>query len=84
MDVHGGGECLLPIGEHLGGRWLVGNEDPDLLGMLRHQGEGIRGPAAAGEEVDGPGAELGDQPVQVVGMLVGRGLRRPVGPLATL
>jgi hypothetical protein len=47
-----------------------------------HQGEPVDGTAAAGEDVHRSAARRGDQPVQVVGMLLGRGPAGAVGTLA--
>ena len=83
-DVRARRQRRLAVGQHLGGRRLVRDERPDLLRVLGHQGQRVDRAAAAGEEVDRAGAERRDQPVQVVGVLVGRGLAGAVGALAAL
>jgi hypothetical protein len=52
----------------------VRDERPDLACVLGHERERVHGSIAAGEDVDGLRAECADQPVQGVGVLVGRGL----------
>ena len=68
-------ERLLAVRQQRRGRRLVRDERAHLLRMLGDQRERVDGPAAAGEEVHRPATEFGDQPVQVVGVLVRRGLR---------
>jgi hypothetical protein len=55
---------------------LVRDERQNLLGVLRHEGERVHRAAAGGEQVDRPCLEvshdLGDDPMQVVGVLLGR------------
>jgi hypothetical protein len=58
----------------------VRDERPDLLGMPGDQNECVTRAAAAGEDVNRSRIEHRDDPMQIVGMLVGRGLRRTVGP----
>ena len=60
------------------------DERPDVLRVVRHEGERVHGAAAAGEEVDRAAAELGDDPMQVVGVLLGRGLACGIGLRAAL
>ena len=60
------------------------DERPDLLRVLRHEGERVHRATAAGEEVDRTHAELGDDPMQVVGVLLGRGLAGRIGLRAAL
>ncbi len=81
-DVDAGGQHLLAVRQRLAGRRLVCDERPDLLWMAGHERERVHGPAAAGEDVHGSGVDGRDHPVQVVGVLVGRGLGGAVGPLA--
>jgi hypothetical protein len=50
--------------------------------MLGHHREPVDRSTAAGEYVNRPGAQRGDQPVQVVRVLLRRGLCGAVGPLA--
>jgi hypothetical protein len=50
--------------------------------VFGHQGERVDGAAAAGEDVHKPRAQRINQPVQVVGLLLDRGLRGAVGALA--
>ena len=52
---------------------LVRDEGAHLLRMRRDQRQRIDRAATAGEQVDGAGVELGDQPAQVVGVLLRRG-----------
>ena len=59
------------------------DERPDILGMRRHEGQRIHRTAAAGEEVDGTADRL-DDPMQVIGMLVGRRLGGRIGLRAAL
>ena len=58
------------------------HEGADLLGVLGGQGERVDRAAAGGEDVGRPGAQRIDQPVQIVGLLLDRGLRGAVGALA--
>jgi hypothetical protein len=60
----------------------VRHQDADLLRVPGHQGQRVDGAAAAGEDVCRPGAQRIDQPVQIVGLLLDRGLRGAVGALA--
>ena len=60
------------------------DERPDLLRVLRHERERVHRAAAAGEQVDRAGAELGDEPMQVVGVLLGRRLAGRIGLRAAL
>ena len=74
------GERLLRIRQHAQQGRLVRDERADVVGVRGDEVQpGDRAPAAA-EEVDRP-AELGDQPVQVVGLLLGgvRGLAVAAG-----
>ena len=74
----------LAVGQDRGERRLVRDERPHVLRVLRHEGERVDGAAAAGEEVDRAAAELGDDPVEVVGVLLGRGLAGGIGLRAAL
>ena len=69
-----GRQRILAIGQHLGERRLVRDEGPDILGMAGDQGQRVDGATAAGEEVDGSAADRLDHAVDVVGVLLGRGL----------
>ena len=60
------------------------DERPDLLGVLGHQGQRVDGAAAAGEDVRRSGVQRGDQPVQVVGVLIGGGFGGAVGAPAAV
>jgi hypothetical protein len=62
----------------------VRDERPYLLGVIGHEGQRVHGAAAAGEEVDRPGIDRGDEPMQVVGVLLDRVLRGAVGASAPL
>ena len=82
VDVTAGAERFLAIRDLPGGRRLVRDEDPDLLRMPGHQGQGVHRTAAGGEQVHRPGVQLRDQPVQVVRVLIRGGLAgagRPSG-----
>jgi len=48
--------------------------------VLGDQGQRVDGAAAAGEDVHRSGAQRGDQPVQVIGVLVDRGLNSSIRP----
>ena len=61
---------------------LVRDERADLLRVPGDQDERIDRPAAAREDVHRARLQLGDQPVQVIGVLVGRGLQGAVRALA--
>ena len=78
-DVRARGQRRLAVGQELGRRRLVRDEGADLLRVAGDQGQRVDRAAAAREEVDRSGAERRDQPVQVVGMLVGRRLGGAVG-----
>ena len=53
-------------------------------GCARDEGERVHRAAAAGEQVDRARAELGDDPMQVVGVLLGRGRAGRIGLRAAL
>ncbi len=55
------------------------DECPNLLRVLRHECQRVDRATAAGEEVDRTQVELGQDPTQVVGVLLGRGLGGRVG-----
>src|SRR6185312_17541790 len=82
IDAHARGQRLLTVRQFLGGWRLVRYQDADLLGVLGHQGERVDGAAAAGEDVHRTGVQRIDQPVQIVGVLLDRGLQGAVGTLA--
>ena len=63
----------LAVGQDRRERGLVRDERPDVLRMLRHQGQRIHRAAAAGEQVD-RAADRRDDAVDVVGVLLGRRL----------
>ncbi len=84
VDGAGGRQRALAIGQDRRERRLVRDERPDLLRVLRDEGERVHRTAAAGEEVDGPAVELGDDPMQVVGVLVGRRRAGRIGLRAAL
>ena len=65
-------------------RRLVGNEGSHLLRVLSHQGKGVDGATAGGEQVYGSCVEGGDEPVQVVCVHVWRRLGGVVGQSAAL
>ena len=79
VDVCGSGQHRLTVGQNLDRRWLVGHEQADLLRVTGDELEGIDGPAARREEIHGPSASRRDQPVQVVGVFLGRGLSGLIG-----
>jgi hypothetical protein len=74
VDVSRCGERRFAIGDHLGGRRLVRDEGLDLLRMPRDEGQGVHRAAAAREEVHGSCVQRRNQPVDVVGVLIGRRL----------
>ena len=72
LDGPAGRERTLPVGQERCERRLVGNERPDLLRVASDKGERVHRAAAAREQVDGSEAQLGDDPMDVVGVLFGR------------
>jgi DNA ligase D-like protein (predicted ligase) len=83
---HAGTEpaALVRVGDRLGHRHralavgqdgrqgrFVRDQRPNLVRVLRNEGEGIHRATAAGEEVDGARTELVDDAVEVVGVLLG-------------
>ena len=81
-DAGAGGQHRLAVGQFLS-RWrLVRHQHADLLRVPGHQGQCVDRAAAAGEDVGGRGAEGGNQPVQIVGVLIGCGPGGTVGALA--
>ena len=84
VNVHRCGQRRPAVRQHLGGRRLVRYERPDLIGMAGHEGEGVHGSAAAGKQINRSRAQRGDQPVEIVRVLIGRRLSGVVGPLAAL
>jgi len=62
----------------------VRHQGPDLLRVPGHQGQRVDRAAAAGEDVHRPGIERGDDPVQVISVLIRRGLGSVVGARAAL
>jgi hypothetical protein len=81
-DARARGQYRLVVRHFGGGGRLVRHERADLLGVLGHQGQRVDRAAAAGEDVHRAGVQRGDQPVQVVRVLVRRGLAGAVGALA--
>jgi hypothetical protein len=79
VDVPRRGERALAVRQQGGERRLVGDQDPDVLGMAGDERKGIDRPAATGEEIDRPAADRLDHLVDVAGVLVGRGLARGIG-----
>ncbi len=67
----------LRVREHTGKRGLMGDEGSHVLGMGGHQGQRGHCAAAAGEEVDRPGAERSDDRVHILGLHI-----RNVGDLS--
>ena len=84
VDRLGDRQRALAIGQDRGERRLVRDERPDVLGVLRHEGERVDRAAAAGEQVDRARVERGDDPMQVVGVLLGRGRAGRIGLRAAL
>jgi hypothetical protein len=56
---------------------FVRDERPHLLRVLGHQSQRVHRAAAAGEDVDRPSIDRGDEPMQVVGVLLDHVLHRP-------
>ena len=83
-DVHTRGQHLVVIRQFGEGGRLVRYQRADLLRVLGHQGQRVDGAAAAGEDVHRSGVQRGDQPVQVVGVLVRGGLGGAVGATAAV
>lgn len=71
VDGPGGCERGVTVGQDVGDRRLVRHQRADVLRMLGRQHQRIHGAPAAGEEVDGA-AELSNEPMQVIGVLLGR------------
>jgi hypothetical protein len=82
VDVPGRGLDGLSVGQHGGGRRLVGDQRPHLLGVPLHQGQRVRSPAAAGEDVHCAGIQSRDEPMEIVGVFLDLRLRGAVGTLA--
>ena len=78
-DGHARGQRGVPIGDELGERRLVGDEGRHVVRMGGHEGQGIDRATAAGEHVDRPAAGRGDDPVEVVGVLLRGRLGRRLG-----
>ena len=74
----------LAIGEHRDQWRFVRDERPYLLRVLRYEGQRVHRAATAGEQVDRPGIDRRDEPMQVVRVLLDGVLRRAVGALAPL
>jgi len=84
VHVAGRGQCPLAIGEHRDQWRFVRDERPYLLRVVRYEGQRVHRAAAAGEQVDRPGIDRRDEPMQVVRVLLDGVLRRAVGALAPL
>jgi hypothetical protein len=84
MDRTAGRERALAIGEDRSDRRLVRDERPNLLRVPRHEGERVHRATTAREQVDRARVELGDEPMQVVGVLLGRGRAGRIGLRAAL
>ncbi len=82
MDALARRHHRLAVRQHLGGRRLVRHQGMDLLRVPGHQGKPVDGAAAAAEDVYRPRVQRQDQPVQIVGLLLGRGPQGAVGALA--
>jgi hypothetical protein len=82
VHVDDGGERLFAVRQRRRGGRFVRHEGAHLLRMPGHQRERVDRSAAAGEDVRRLSAERGDQPVQVVRVLIPRGLGCAVGPFA--
>src|SRR5207302_1018658 len=74
VDVHVRGQYPLAVGQFLYRRWLVGHERAHLLGVPGDEHQRVDRATAGGEEVHRTRVQRGDQPVQVVGVLVRGGL----------
>ena len=81
-DVRARRQHRLAVRQFLRGRRLVRHQRMDLFGVLSHQGQAVDRAAAAGEDVHRAGVQRRDQPVQIVRVLVRRGLAGAVGALA--
>jgi hypothetical protein len=68
-----GGAGALGVGQQRDQRWLVRDEDSDVLGVLGDERERVHRTAAAGEDVD-RATDLGDERVQVRRVQVGGAL----------
>ena len=71
-DRAGGRQRVLAVGQDRGERRLVRDERPHVLWVLGHEGERVDRATAAGEEVDRLPTDRLDEPMQVVGVNVGR------------
>ena len=81
FDGTRGRQGRLSVGEELGERRLVGHQGPHVLGIAGDERQCVDRAAAAREQVDRPAFELLDDPMQVVGVLIGC---RRVGRLVQL
>ena len=77
-DVLGRGEGGGAVGGERRQRRLVGDEDPDVVGVAGDECQRVDRAAAAREEVDRPAAGRRDHRVDVVGVLLRRRLGRGV------
>ena len=84
VDRARGRQRRLPVGEERRERGLVRHERPHVLGVLGDQRQRVHRAAAAGEQVDRSASELLDDPVDVVGVLLGRRRGGRLGQLAAL
>jgi hypothetical protein len=80
----GGRQRVLPVGQDRGERRLVRDQRPHVPRVPGHQRERVDRAAAAGEQVDRPATDRLDEPVQVVGVDVGRDRAGRVGLHAAL
>jgi len=75
---------VLPVGHNRGQRRLVRHKRPHLLRMLRDKSERADRAAAAGEQVHGSPANRLNEPIQVVGVSIGRHRTVRIGQDAAL
>jgi hypothetical protein len=74
IDRAGGRLRVRAIGQDRRHRRLVRHECADIVRMLRNQRQRVRCSAATGEHINRP-AELLDDPMEIIGVLVRRGRR---------
>jgi len=58
---------LFGVIEQSGAGWLVGDQQPHLLGVIGHELQPDQAAAAAAEHVRRLGSDRGEQPMRVVG-----------------
>jgi hypothetical protein len=83
VDGKGGRHRVLAVGHDRGQRRLVRDQRPDVLRVPGHEGERVDRATAAGEQVDRATDRL-DEPMQVVGVDVGRHRAGRIGLRAAL